>query len=117
MYLLIQAIPCILHLEMRVGLKILEMIIDKGLSNAEDNTLAWQQSLNSNSIGTRKVQLAEAVELVINEFILGTPGAPGQFKIRFEEDKATGNRYVLSKISLQNNAVRAIVNDMAHIID
>ena len=73
--------------------------------------------MDTNSSGKRKENLAEAVELVINEFILGSHRASGQFKVRFEEDKRTGNKYVLSKICLQNNAVRAIVNDMAHIID
>ena len=35
---------------------------------------------------------------VFSEFILGTPGIPGQIKFNFEKYEQSGNGYVLSKI-------------------
>ena len=41
MFLLIQAIPCILHMENRVGINILTLLMIKGLSNAKDSKLLY----------------------------------------------------------------------------
>ena len=119
LYLLVQAIPCILHMEMRVGLKILTMFINAGLGEAASSSLPWQQGPQEKNITQNKMkdQYAEQIEKVINECILGTPQAPGQFKIKFETDKSTGNQHVVVPISLANNAVRAIVRDMALIVE
>ena len=38
-FLMINAIPCILHMELRVGLKILTMLLVEGLSNAKERNL------------------------------------------------------------------------------
>ena len=105
---------------MRVGLKILTMFINAGLSNASGASLPWQQGpqpmrpLTQNKM---KDQYAEQIEAVINTCILGTPQAPGQFKLKFEIDRSTGNQHVVVAISLANNAVRAIVRDMSKIIE
>ena len=117
LYLMIQAIPCILHLEMRVGLKILTMIINAGLGNASAKKLTWQDLQAKETSNQRKDDLAQTVEKVINEFILGTEAAPGQFKLKFERDHNTGNQHVISQISLANSAVRSIINDINLVID
>ena len=41
LFLLMQAIPCVLHMEMRVGLKILTMLLLDGLAAAKDSTLTF----------------------------------------------------------------------------
>ena len=41
LYGLLDAIPCILHLENRISLKIVEMLIRAGLDNAKMNLLSW----------------------------------------------------------------------------
>jgi hypothetical protein len=41
MYLVMQAVVCILHLENRVGLKSIESILRSGLSNARKGLLDW----------------------------------------------------------------------------
>ena len=117
LYLMIQAIPCILHLEMRVGIKILTMVINVGLGNAGGDKLDWQNTQGHQTQKQRKDHLAETVEMIINEYVLGSTAAPGQFKLHFETDRNTGNQHVISPISLTNSAVRAIINDMGLLID
>ena len=39
--LLMEAIPCILHMEMRVGISIITMLLRVGLMNAKNNLLSW----------------------------------------------------------------------------
>jgi len=41
LFLLMQAIPCILHMEMRVGLKIFMMLLLDGLAAVKDSTLTF----------------------------------------------------------------------------
>ena len=43
LYQLTVAIPCILHLEMRVGIKMVFMLIMMGLGNASADSLDWMQ--------------------------------------------------------------------------
>ena len=69
---LIMAIPCILHLEMRIGIKMIEMLILFGIANAKKNTLSWLHP-NTRSHATyensRATAFVERFEKIVNETI------------------------------------------------
>ena len=83
------AIPCILHLKMRVGIKMIFMSIMMGLGNASDDSLPWMQieGKTSRSSNVRKDYYVKKFVKVVNQKILGTKKNPGQFKLNFESDR------------------------------
>ena len=58
MYLVMQAVVCVLHLENRVGLKSIESILRSGLSNAIHGKLEW---VVSNAKKTRQEEYISRV--------------------------------------------------------
>ena len=46
LYMRMQSIPCILHLEMRVGLKLVWMLLNEGLNNAKGKFLEKYESIS-----------------------------------------------------------------------
>ena len=62
------------------------MIMNVCLRNSGANKLDWQDQDKNKTRNQRKDQFSEIVEHVINDFILGTEAAPGQFKLNFEKD-------------------------------
>ena len=69
MLLLIQAIPCILHLENRIGIKILTMLVIEGLSNAKQALLYD----NIRAEGPRVERFFQRIADIVNKQVLGTP--------------------------------------------
>lgn len=74
MYLALQGVVCILHLENRVGLKSIESILRSGLSNARKGVLNWTIA---NGIRITSIMQTE---------ILGTTFAPSQWRFPLTED-------------------------------
>jgi hypothetical protein len=108
MYLVLQAVVCILHLENRVGLKSIESIIRSGLSNAVQGSLTWT---SSNSLKKRQDEYVNRVTDIMQTRILGTATAPSQWRFPLTEDGKMG------ALSMDNNRTRATMNQIELLID
>ncbi|KAI2505580.1 hypothetical protein MHU86_8822 [Fragilaria crotonensis] len=108
MYLVLQAIVCILHLENRVGLKSIESVLRSGLSNAIQGKLQW---IKAKAIKKRQVEFIECVTNIIQTKILGTYDAPSQWRFPLTEDGTLGS------LSMDNNRTRLIINEFELLIE
>ena len=110
LFLLINAVPCILHMENRVGLKITTMLISEGLSLAlAGNTFAENSALGE--AGRMKLFFAE-LNTRFNTMVWGTPTSPTQWECPY--DKATKE---LGILCLDNNKTRQAINKLEVILD
>jgi hypothetical protein len=108
MYLVLQAIVCILHLENRVGLKSIESVLRSGLSNAIQGKLEW---IKAKAIKKRQVEFIECITNIIQSRILCTYAAPSQWRFPLTEDGTMGS------LSMDNNRTRLIINEFELIIE
>ena len=107
-FVIMDAAPCVLHGENRMGLKMLTMLLIEGLSNARDHKLYP----NIRSEKTRRELFIKKVEEHINTSILGCPGNPAQWQCTTED-----NGKKIGTISLDNNRTRKIVENFEGLID
>jgi hypothetical protein len=109
-YLLLDAVPCILHMENRNGLKIMTLLLDEGLKHCHKNPRYRSQFPNS------RKQCCQAfvadVEAYINQTVLGTVERPAQWELPIE-----GNFESVGKICLDNNRTRLIVTELGGLIE
>jgi hypothetical protein len=108
MYLALQGVVCILHLENRVGLKSIESILRSGLSNAKKGILNWTVA---NGVSRRQEEYIRRITSIMQTAILGTPFAPSQWRFPLTED---GN---MGTLSMDNNRTRLVVNAIELLID
>ena len=107
MYLVLQAVVCILHLENRVGLKSIESILRSGLSNAQMGSLDW----TSGGAQHRQDLYVKRISAIIGCKILGTAVAPAQWRFPLSEDGTMGT------LSMDNNRTRSIINSIELLIE
>lgn len=82
-FLLMQTLPCVLHMENRNGIKLLTMAFIEGLSNAKKRHL-----FNGiNAEGMRVSLYVTEVERLINRSILGTDDDPCQWMCPYDAQK------------------------------
>lgn len=103
MYLVLQAVVCILHLENRVGLKSIESILRSGLSNAIHGKLEWIKSI---AIQKRQDEFINRITNIVQTRILGTFAAPSQWRFPLAEDGSMGSLW------MDNNRTRLMANDL-----
>jgi hypothetical protein len=108
LFLLMQTVPCILHLENRVGLKQLEMLIVKGLSNAEEGSILSEIA----SPIKRRDEYVRQVEVTINEVLLGDEERPSQWHCPYDKAKAT-----LGPISFENYRTRKVIANLEVLVE
>jgi hypothetical protein len=108
MYLVLQAVVCILHLENRVGLKSIESILRSGLSKALQGILTWTTSIGANK---RQEEYVHHVTTIMQTRILGTASAPSQWRFPLTDDGKMGS------LSMDNNRTRATVNNIEALIE
>ena len=108
MYLVLQAVVCILHLENRVGLKSIESVLRSGLSNARKGVLEWTLAT---SVNRRQDEFVNRITSIINTQILGTVMAPSQWRFPLTEE---GN---MGTLSMDNNRTRLVMNSIELIVE
>ena len=108
MYLVLQAVVCILHLENRVGLKSIESILRSGLSNAQKGILDWT---TASGVQHRQDQYVQRISRIIGHKILGTAVAPAQWRFPLSDDGAMGT------LSMDNNRTRSIMNSIELLVE
>ncbi|KAI2505590.1 hypothetical protein MHU86_8832 [Fragilaria crotonensis] len=108
MYLVLQAVVCILHLENRVGLKSIESILRSGLSNSQKGILDW----TTGGAKHRQDQYVHRISNIIGSQILGTVVAPAQWRFPLSDDGVS-----MGTLSMDNNRTRSIMNSIELLIE
>jgi len=102
------AVPCILHLENRVGLKLFTMLLRDGLSNAvSGNTFSLLTAQ-----GLRIDAFFAEVNNIMNTIVIGSELHPGQWDCLKDKTKKE-----IGIICLDNNRTRKVVNSFDLFID
>jgi hypothetical protein len=107
-FLLMQTLPCVLHMENRNGIKLLSMAFIEGLSNAKKKYLYTDIKAE----GTRVSRFITDIESLINRVILGTDDDPCQWMCPYDAQKKE-----LGPITMDNVRTRRVVDSLDIVID
>ena len=107
-FAILSCIPCILHCENRVSLKIFTMLLIKGLSNAK----AGRTFTDLSSEKARMDAFIGAVESTINTKMLGTEESPSEWRIPLSDD-----RKEIGTVTMANERVREVVDKVELLLD
>jgi hypothetical protein len=99
--LICQAIPCIMHLENRVGEKIITILLARAAEK-------FQQSGNVRTL----TRFASNVQSIVNTQILGTMSRPKQWKLPVSQKNDS-----ITKVSFSNKKTRIFMDNIAPLID
>jgi len=94
-------VPCILHLENRVGEKLLTTILRKAID------------LQNNG---QKEHFLKAMQHTFQSKIFGSDNSPSQWKLRYEKGPGDGN-ITLESIQMRNNMARRCISSIDEIIE
>ena len=108
MFLLIQAIPCILHMENRVGIKILTMLMIEGLSNAKRKVLYTDIQAE----GPRVAHFFRRIAAIVNKQVLGTNENSAEWECATDDKKKE-----IGTITMDNVRTRAIMARLELLIE
>jgi hypothetical protein len=108
MFLLIQAIPCILHMENRIGIKILTMLVIEGLSNAKAGLLYD----HIRAEGPRIAHFFRRIADIVNKQVLGTPENSAEWECATDDKKKE-----IGTITMDNVRTRAIMARLELLIE
>ena len=109
-------VPCIMHCENRVGLKILTMILIEGLSNYQGKK--FDHLNNINSLKAREELYVKNIEKEMRSSILGSYGSEAQWSLPLEKRTVEGERVSeIGTISMENYKVRKCIDNIDNIID
>jgi len=108
LFLLLQAVPCILHMENRVALKMITVLVLEGIKNVEDGLIF--NELHGEVQRIR--EYIQAVERIVNESILGDVWNPAQWICPYDYTEKS-----LGPIKFENWRSRLIMENLPQIID
>jgi hypothetical protein len=108
MFLLIQAIPCILHLENRTGIKILAMLVIEGSSNAKAGLLHADMPVE----GPRIAHFFRSIANIVNKQVLGTEENSTEWECATDDKKKE-----IGTITMDNMRTRAIMARLELLIE
>jgi hypothetical protein len=107
MYLVINALPCILHLENRVGLKVLTRLLRIGLGRAKAGLI---DGIGSNQ-NDRIANFLKTVEKICNTVIWGTEDFPVRWTCPYDAKEKN-----IGTICLDNERTRMVVNHLEELV-
>jgi hypothetical protein len=107
-FVLMQTLPCVLHMENRNGIKLLTMVFIEGLSNTKKGDIFNDVRAE----GTRVSLYVAEVERLINRSILGTDDDPCQWTFPYNAQKKE-----VGPITMDNVRTRRIVDALDVVID
>ena len=81
LFVLMNTVPCILHLENQVGLKKMQLLLVDGIENASDGKGRFGSINGKNK---RIESYLKEVESIVNQTILGSPWSPAQWKTHYD---------------------------------
>ena len=113
-----KSVYCLLHMEMRIGIKINQEILKRGLSLAYQGELVAVNALNPNGTGLQKQDTyLSMMENFINSHAFGSEDQPATYRIQTVSDTATGGPKKLAPMNFNKIRVRKLLNNIAHIIE
>jgi hypothetical protein len=108
LFLLLQAIPCILHMENRVGIKVITMLLIRGLSNVKEGILyAEHKSMNK-----RIEMYIEDVTNIVSTKILGDEDGPAQWNFPYNPETKE-----IAALCIENGKMRTVLLKLELIVD
>lgn len=109
LFMKLQAVPCILHMENRVALKSMQVLIQEGIRNAEAGNIFSDFSIGEVK---RVRKYISTVEDIVNESILGTVWDPAQWMCPydFKEKK-------LGPVKFENWRSRLVMENLDAVIE
>jgi hypothetical protein len=109
LFLLINAVPCILHMENRIGLKILTRLFMKGLGYAKENKLPTPPTENGTVLSESKrvEHFLRTVQSVLNTNTWGSEESPSQWECPYDEKEKQ-----IDTIALDNGRTRKAINNL-----
>jgi hypothetical protein len=108
LYLIINAIPCILHLENRVGLKIFTRLLRIGLDNVKEGMILGTDEGEN----VRIKAYLESIQTICNTTVWGTEERPVRWTCPY--DTATKK---ITTICLDNEKTRKVINALDSLVD
>ena len=110
-----QAVPCILHCEMRVGEKILRMLFLEGLKESDINKKKRKRkgTMNEKNVNTPK-DFIDDVQNLVNTSILGSEKVKTGWMIPSSKENGA---YKIGEMSISNKIVRKFMIIMDELID
>jgi hypothetical protein len=108
LFLLMQAVPCLLHMENRCGLKLLTMLLIEGLDSAISGDLYTEERSEQKRID----RFLEDIERVVNESILGDPEHRAHWYLPYDPKVKE-----IAPITMDNNRVRKLMNQLEVMIE
>jgi hypothetical protein len=112
LYFIWQAIPCILHLENRMLLKLFVLMLREGLSNAQGKL--HEETINISSMEGREGKFIEVISGIMNEEILGSVDNKAQWKMPTESKK--GESLKTGTINIENYRGRKIMDNFGALL-
>lgn len=106
-------VPCIMHVENRCGIKMFEMVLSEGLSNAQGG-LIYLNGDNDTITKQQETYISE-IEKHMNEKVLGSEGNIAQYRLPVE--KATGEPTKIGTVKMENYQMRRVIDNLDDIID
>jgi hypothetical protein len=111
-YYVLDSAPCVLHAENRMGLKILELLLNEGLNKCENFPHYKEQWPAEKADKKRREAFVEDVTDYINTQCLGTVDDPAQWQCPVDKDCKK-----VETICLDNNRTRLIISNLTGLID
>jgi hypothetical protein len=109
LFMLMQCVPCALHMENRIGLKKLQVVLLAGLSGVKNKTLFVNHP--GGEVAKTAAMMA-AVEMTINQSILGSVECPSQWKFPYDVKEKK-----LKPLSFANYKTRKVINKMELLVE
>ena len=110
--MIMDTVPCILHMENRMGLKILTTCLRIGLANAKSNVLTWIKEHARPSEDRRCNSFVRAVAALVNTQVLGSKVLPTQWEIPYDKTKKE-----VATICMHNVRIRKVIQKLDLLID
>ena len=78
-------IPCIMHMETRIGIKILTLALIEGLSSAQGGRLHPAKYAQCRTSKQREDKYISTIQDIMNKTIIGSEDCPAQWKLLTEK--------------------------------
>jgi hypothetical protein len=109
LFLLINAVPCVLQMENRIGMKMLTRLFMKGLGHAKENKLPAPPTEDGNALSESKrvEHFLRTVQSVLNTNAWGSEESPSQWECPYDEKEKQ-----IDTIALDNGRTRKAINNL-----
>ena len=110
---IIQYVPCIMHCENRISIKILTMLLIEGLSNSQGNKLGYCPQLSRKK---REDIYIEKVNKIVSGDLLGSAGNEAQWKVPVVSNNGVQGKQI-GTVSIENYRGRKIMDGLEQLIE